>query len=100
MNKAQRGTSFKNIIHRLLNQKHDTGDIRKFHVPCCQRIHQELDGTQGGNSTSNERYLASSDVSGLQYPEHMGGGDWGEAVGASLNVLYRRVTSLQRIRKT
>jgi hypothetical protein len=31
-----------------------------------------LDGTQVRHSTNNERYLASSDVSGLQHPEHMG----------------------------
>ena len=87
------------MIHRLPNQKHDTGNIRKCHVPCCQRTHQELDGTQVGHSTNNERYLASSDVSGLQHPEHMGKNE-GETFGASLNVLYHRVTSLQRIRKT
>jgi hypothetical protein len=88
MNKAQSGTSFKNMIHRLLNQKHDTGDIRKSHVSCCQNIHQQLDGTQVRHSTNNERYLASSDVSGLQHPEHMVKNE-DEAVGASLNALYR-----------
>ena len=99
MNKAQSGTQFKNMIHRLLNQKHDTGDIRKFDVLCCQRMHQELDGTQVGHSTNNVRYLAKSDVSGFQHPEHVGK-NGSETIDVSLNILYHRVTSLQRIRKT